>query len=201
MCAAAADPVARERKGRAVTVERWAPSTIVEEAASTMSLRAALTPRVAALLTAAEAASRLEVEIRQPLKRGVVVLADRYAWTAVAREVARGLEPDWTAALYRFAPPPDLVLFFEQPASAALAINLDRHGPSTSAAAVASAFGPFLERMVRAFDTLVAGAPTGEGGPWPVPVVRVPVQADRDVVATFIRSAVRPLLAASSSAA
>ena len=44
--------------------------------------------RVAALLAASEAADRVAGEIRQPLARGDVVLADRYAWTAVAREVA-----------------------------------------------------------------------------------------------------------------
>ena len=58
----------------------------------------------------------MTAEIRRPLARGDVVLADRYAWTAVAREIARGLDPIWAAALYRFTPRPDLILFHRQEA-------------------------------------------------------------------------------------
>ena len=78
----------------------------------------------------------MTAEIRRPLARGDVVLADRYAWTAVAREIARGLEPDWVAALYRFMPRPDLVIFHRQePAAAharALATRPTRSAPKRS---------------------------------------------------------------------
>jgi dTMP kinase len=137
-----------ERKGRAVTVEPWAPSQLVDRAAGSPRLRAALTPRVAALLTAADAARRLEVEVRRPLAAGSIVLADRYAWTAVAREIARGLEPEWVAPLYGFAPRPDLVLFFRQEPEAAVARSLARRESSVRAAAISLAFEGFLARML-----------------------------------------------------
>jgi thymidylate kinase len=190
-----------ERKGRSVAFERWEPSSIVDEAAGTTRLRAALTPRVAALLTAAEAARRLEVEVREPLTSGAVVLADRYVWTAIAREAARGLDPAWVTAMYRFAPPPDLVLFFDQSAAAALGVALERHGPAASAAAISAAFAPFLERMIDVFDRLVEGAGDASFGPWSVPVVRIDPQADRGAVASALRAAVRPLLVPDRAAA
>ena len=128
--------------------------------------RQILTPRVAALLAASEAADRLAVEIRRPLARGDVVLADRYAWTAVAREVARGLEPEWVAALYRFMPRPDLVIFHRQEPAAALARALATRPTPVGAEAIAAAYATFLDRLLAAYERLLAEP---AAGPWPVP--------------------------------
>lgn len=49
------------------------------------------------------------------LKAGVVVLADRYAFTAFGRDVARGVDPGWVRNLYSFAMKPDIALFFRVP--------------------------------------------------------------------------------------
>jgi dTMP kinase len=49
------------------------------------------------------------------LKAGVIVLADRYAFTAFARDVARGVDREWVRNLYSFAPMPDLALYFRVP--------------------------------------------------------------------------------------
>ena len=131
-----------------------------------------------------------------------MVLADRYAWTAIAREIARGLEPEWTAALYRFAPRPDLILFFEQPVEEALAAALSRRETSTRASAISAAFEPFLHRMIAAFDALIEGSTAARGrdsaasagfGPWTAPVLRVRRDPDADALARRIRAAVRRL--------
>jgi dTMP kinase len=186
-----------ERKGRSVAVERWEPSHLVEAAAANPRLRASLTTRVAALLAAAEAAKRVELEVRRPLSAGSVVLADRYAWTAIAREIARGLDASWVANLYRFAPAPDLVLYFEQSVDAALGVALGRHEASAGAAAISSAFGPFLARMVDAYDWLIADAASTANhaaGPWRVHVVRIIAGAPTEQVVAGIRAAARPLL-------
>ena len=185
-----------ERKGRTVTVERWPPSELIERAAATPRLRTVLTPRVAALLSAAESARRLAVDVRRPMSSGAVVLADRYVWTGVAREIARGLEPDWIASLYAFAPRPDIVILFRQPVEAALATALQRRDSAVRNEAMAAAFGAFLERMIGAFDRLVAGA-NGPApfGPWPVPVLEIDPAGRPDDLARQIRGAVRPLLA------
>jgi thymidylate kinase len=164
---------------------------VVARAASAPRGRQALTPRVAALLAASEAADRATLEIRRPLARGDVVLADRYAWTGVAREVARGLDPAWAAALYRFAPRPDLILFHRQEPAAALARALSTRPTPVGAEAVAAAYAEFLERLMAAYDRLL----TDPGaGPWPVRVLALDPRAAPELRVDAIRDAVRPLL-------
>ena len=41
------------------------------------------------------------------------MLADRYAYTAFARDVARGVDPNWVRKVYDFALKPDLALYFD----------------------------------------------------------------------------------------
>ena len=45
------------------------------------------------LIHATDFADRTEHHIIPPLKAGALVLADRYVYTAFARDVARGVEP------------------------------------------------------------------------------------------------------------
>jgi thymidylate kinase len=180
-----------ERKGRRVHVVRWEPSRLVARAAVAPRGRQILTPRVAALLAASEAADRGAGDVRRSLARGDVVLADRYAWTAVAREVARGLEPAWVAALYRFMPRPDLVVFHRQEPAAALARALATRPTSAGAEAIAAAYAAFLERLLASYERLLADP---DAGPWPVASLTVdPGAAAADRV-DAIRERVRPLL-------
>ncbi len=180
-----------ERKGRRVHLVTLEPSRLVARAADGPRGRRALTPRVAALLAASETADRFAADIRRPLARGHIVLADRYVWTAVAREIARGLDPAWAAALYRFARPPDLVLFHRQEPAAALARALATRPAPVAAEAVALAYGTFLERLMAAYERLLDEPGSG---PWPVRSLvldpRQPAMARTEAV----RDAVRPLL-------
>ena len=48
------------------------------------------------------------------------MLADRYVFTAYARDVVRGVDPAWVESLYRFASLPDLTLYFRAPLEVAL---------------------------------------------------------------------------------
>jgi len=54
------------------------------------------------------------------LKAGVIVLADRYAFTGFARDVARGVDPAWVRNLYSFALQPDLAFYFKVPLDVAV---------------------------------------------------------------------------------
>lgn len=67
------------------------------------------------LLHATDFADRLLYKIVPPLKAGMIVLADRYAYTAFARDAARGVHPQWVRGLYSFAVRPDLVMYFRVP--------------------------------------------------------------------------------------
>src|ERR687887_2694025 len=52
----------------------------------------------------------------------MVVLADRYAYTAFARDVTRGVDRQWVRELYSFAVRPDLTLYFRVP----IDVSVDR---------------------------------------------------------------------------
>jgi dTMP kinase len=79
-----------------------------------------LTPTTFSLLHAVDFADRLTYQIIPPLKAGMIVLADRYVYTAFGRDVARGVHPAWVRALYSFAPRPDLALYFRVPIDVSL---------------------------------------------------------------------------------
>jgi dTMP kinase len=81
-----------------------------------------LTPTTFSLLHATDFADRLLYHIVPPLKAGMIVLADRYAYTAFARDVARGVDRRWVRDLYSFAVRPDLALYFRVP----IDVSLDR---------------------------------------------------------------------------
>jgi dTMP kinase len=74
------------------------------------------------LLHATDFADRLLYKIIPPLKAGMIVLADRYAYTAFARDATRGVERQWVRDLYSFAVRPDLALYFRVP----IDVSLDR---------------------------------------------------------------------------
>ena len=79
-----------------------------------------LTPTTFSLLHAVDFADRLTYQIMPPLKAGMIVLADRYVYTAFSRDVARGVHPDWVREVYSFAPRPDLTLYFRVPIDVSL---------------------------------------------------------------------------------
>ncbi len=74
------------------------------------------------LLHATDFADRLLYKIIPPLKAGMIVLADRYAYTAFARDATRGVDRQWVRELYSFAVKPDLTLYFRVP----IDVSLDR---------------------------------------------------------------------------
>ena len=187
-----------ERRGQAVRTIAWEPSELVGRAAADVRSRTALTPRVAALLAAADAQHRIGARVARRLSSGEVVLADRYAWTAIAREVARGLELDWSIGLHRTLPAPDLVLYLRGDAGSAVERALASRPPSVRSAAVGAAYGSFVERLLRAFDTLSERTRAGVGSPWVADVVALDVHADPLLNARLARDAVRPLVEAGS---
>ena len=74
------------------------------------------------LLHATDFADRLLYKVIPPLKAGMIVLADRYAYTSFARDVTRGVDRQWVRELYSFAVRPDLALYFRVP----IDVSVDR---------------------------------------------------------------------------
>jgi dTMP kinase len=109
-------------EGHRVFVTEWNSSALVKAATKTGKKKNALTPMTFSLLHATDFADRLLYKIIPPLKAGMIVLADRYAYTAFARDVTRGVDRQWVRELYSFAVRPDLTLYFRVP----IDVSLDR---------------------------------------------------------------------------
>jgi len=109
-------------RGYQVRLTEWNSSRLVRRAMKRGKKKDLLTPTTFSLLHAVDFADRLTYQIVPPLKAGMIVLADRYVYTAFSRDVARGVHPAWVRALYGFAPRPDLALYFRVP----IEVSLDR---------------------------------------------------------------------------
>jgi dTMP kinase len=96
-------------------VTEWNSSALVKAATKAGKKKNALTPMTFSLLHATDFADRLLYNIIPPLKAGMIVLADRYAYTAFARDATRGVDRRWVRELYSFAVKPDLAVYFRVP--------------------------------------------------------------------------------------
>jgi len=108
--------------GETVLFSEWNSSDLVKSTTKLAKKDKVFTPTTFSLLQATDFADRWENFILPTLKAGAIVLADRYAFTAFARDVARGVDPQWVRKLYSFAVKPDLTLYFQVP----LEIAVDR---------------------------------------------------------------------------
>jgi dTMP kinase len=109
-------------RGYPVHFTEWNSSRLVRRSMSRGKKKNLLTPTTFSLLHAVDFADRLTYQILPPLKAGMIVLADRYVYTAFARDAARGVNADWVRAVYSFALRPDLTLYFRVP----IEISLER---------------------------------------------------------------------------
>jgi dTMP kinase len=107
-------------RGYPVHFTEWNSSRLVRNSMRRGKKRNLLTPSTFSLLHAVDFADRFIYQILPPLRAGMIVLADRYVYTAFARGVARGVHPDWVRGVYRFAPRPDLTFFFRIPIDVSL---------------------------------------------------------------------------------
>src|SRR6266403_424675 len=108
--------------GHKVFFTEWNSSILVRRSMKRGKKKDLLTPTTFSLLHAVDFADRLTYKIVPPLKAGMIVLADRYVYTAFARDGARGVHPDWVRAGYSPALRPDLTLYFRVP----IDISLER---------------------------------------------------------------------------
>ena len=102
-------------KGKSVYFSEWNSSPLVKSTTKAGKKEKTFTPTTFSLIQAADFADRWENQILPMLKAGVIVLADRYAFTGFARDVARGVDRKWVRNLYSFAYQPDLIIYFQVP--------------------------------------------------------------------------------------
>src|SRR5947208_11123076 len=93
----------------------WNSADLVKAVTKRGKKKKTLTPMTFSLLHATDFAHRLVHNILPPLKAGMIVLADRYVYTAFARDVVRGCDRIWVREVYDFAPRPDRAFYFHVP--------------------------------------------------------------------------------------
>jgi dTMP kinase len=107
-------------EGYPVFFSEWNSSSLVKDTTRRAKKRRLFTPATFSLLHATDFADRIERDIIPPLKAGAIVLADRYIYTAFARDVARGCDRTWVRETYRFAVKPTVAFFFRAPLDVAI---------------------------------------------------------------------------------
>ena len=107
-------------EGYMVFFSEWNSSPLVKETTRTGKRKQMLTPTTFSLIHATDLADRIERHIIPPLKAGAIVLADRYVYTAFARDGARGVSPRWVRDLYQFAVKPTVAFYFRVPLEVSL---------------------------------------------------------------------------------
>lgn len=98
----------------------WNSSETVREITSKGKKKARLTPMTFSLLHSTDFADRYEKNIYPLLRAGYIVLADRYIYTALARDTVRGCDRTWIKNMYSYARKPDLTFYFRVPIEVAV---------------------------------------------------------------------------------
>ena len=104
-----------QARGYTTFFTEWNSAELVKAVTKKGKKKQTLTPLTFSLLHATDFAHRLVHNMLPPLKAGMIVLSDRYAYTAFARDVVRGVDREWVRRVYNFAPRPDLALYFKVP--------------------------------------------------------------------------------------
>lgn len=118
-----------ELEGFKVFFTEWNSSVLVKNATKKGKKLNLLTPTTFSLIHCTDFADRYERQIWPLLCAGYIVLADRYMFTAFARDAARGCDPEWVRNLYSFASLPDITFYFNLPPE--IAINRILEGRPT----------------------------------------------------------------------
>ena len=90
-------------------------STLVSEELERAQQGNILSRTTLSLFYATDFADQVENIILPALKAGFIVLADRYIYTLMARDIVRGMDEDWLTNLYGIALEPDAVFYLNVP--------------------------------------------------------------------------------------
>lgn len=111
-----------EDSGYPVFFTEWNSSELIKAANKKAKKKNLLTPTTFSLIHACDFADRYEKMMLPHLRAGYIVLADRYVYTAYARDMARGCDQEWVTNMYNFAVKPTVSFYFQTP----LSISLER---------------------------------------------------------------------------
>lgn len=117
-----------EGRGHAVTEVGLRRSTLVAKELSTAKEGHILGRTTMSLFYATDFADQLEHVMIPALHAGNIVLADRYIYTLMARDIARGADPAWVEKLYGMALVPDAVFHLKVNPKVLVERNLEKNG-------------------------------------------------------------------------
>ncbi len=151
-----------EVEGYGVVSTRWTRSALLYETISDAKAGNRLNASTFALLYAADFADRLENEIIPALQAGLVVVADRYMYTAFARNKLMGADPTWSRSMFGFALVPDLVLYLKVDLGSLIPRALEGKGMDYWESGMHQAYGAdifesfcnYQRRLIREFNAL-----------------------------------------------
>jgi dTMP kinase len=102
-----------ENKGHATVNVGLRRSTLVSEELLAAKQGNVLGEITRSLFYATDFADQLENRIIPALRAGFIVLADRFIYTLMARDIVRGADREWVRSLYGIALIPDLVVYLK----------------------------------------------------------------------------------------
>jgi dTMP kinase len=151
-----------ESRNHDVVSTRWASSALVKPMLKARKKIRALSIEEYSLLHAVDVRHRLETLILPALWAGKTVLADRYLFTALARDAARGLDLGWLLNAYRPLLWPDLVLYFSMSPEDSRRRIASTRKPHfyeagqdvTGIEDPLASYGRFIDRVVKEYDNL-----------------------------------------------
>jgi dTMP kinase len=100
-----------EGEGHATVNVGLRRSTLVSEELQAAKQGNILGETTRSIFYATDFADQLENRIIPALRAGFIVLADRYIYTLMARDIVRGADQDWVRSMYGIALVPDLVIY------------------------------------------------------------------------------------------
>ena len=149
-------------EGYDVVTTKWNSSDLIKPMIKSRKAIHALSPLEFSLLHAADFRHRVEKVVLPALWDGKLVIADRFLFTGLARDVARGLDFDQVLKLYQPLLWPDLVFYFSvSPRTSQQRIAASRT-PSyyeagqdvTDIDEPTASYERFIGRVIREYDSL-----------------------------------------------
>ncbi len=144
-----------ESRGVSVVFTEWNSSALISQTIKEAKRSNSLIPVTFSILHATDFADRLENIIVPALKAGLVVLGDRYCYTAFARDVARGVDKEWVRNLYGFAIRPDGTFYFQVPVEISLERIANSRMPGYYEAGMDIGLSPDPKESFQLFQSMI----------------------------------------------
>ncbi len=151
-----------ESQNHEVVSTAWASSPLIKPLLKVRKKIRTLSTEEYSLLHAVDFRHRVETSILPALWSGKTVLADRYLFTALARDAARGLDLDWLLHAYSPLLWPDLVIYFSMTPEDSQRRLASTRAPRfyqagqdvTGIEDPLASYGQFVDRVVKEYNNL-----------------------------------------------